>query len=821
MFSRLSRKPLRFLGPTGVGSAIFVYAYNPRVKQRNDSSIAHAEDYPGEVQVWAVGGGGNETFGSPKPEAIAQPDKWSSASAWDSFSSRFSNVSQSIRTFEWSSVGDSITDFIMPDWAKLLPGYVAKLQDELDMAPGSLAAEIWEESQDPYINPEIIRRAHVRIGKDLCYEEKIFRARRKEHTTKALAKYLGLREGEVHPEDVPTIALCASGGGLRALTAGSSSYLSTQEAGLFDCVTYTAGVSGSCWMQTLYNSSIGNGSHAQILQHLKKRNGTHIAFPPTALGLMTLAPTNKFLLSGFVEKLKAHSAAVFGLVDIYGLLLGARLLVPHGDLDVNDMDLKLSNQRRFVDGGAHPMPIYTAVRHELPMEEETQEGQSHHPIPEKIKEEAKRESWFQWFEFTPYEFWCEEFEAGIPTWSIGRAFSNGIDVPREETGLSLPELRVPLLMGIWGSAFCATLYHYYKEIRPLVKSLAGFSDVDGFLSDRNDDLIKVHPIAPASMPSFTLGLEDRLPSTCPKSVFQAEHLELMDAGMSNNLPIYPLLRPGRNVDILIAFDASADIKRENWLSVADGYAKQRGIKGWPIGAGWPSSDTKDQETSAELEAASSATAQEAASKVAAAREEQRRNSNITQESATSQPDKNATQDPKSGSDDTTSSRPTTDLGYCTIWLGTTQERTSTSIPPPSKVFPNQASEEEDWSLLSDPNAGIAVIYFPFLPNPAASKQSPLPTSPSATPSPSPSSDTEVPEPLDIDPNTTPFLSTWNFVYTPEEIDAVVALARANFKEGEMQTKRVVRAVYERRKKERLRREEEMRGVWGIWGRRWR
>jgi len=51
--------------------------------------------------------------------------------------------------------------------------------------------------------------------------------------------------------------------------------------------------------------------------------------------------------------------------------------------------------------------------------------------------------------------------------------------------------------------------------------------------------------------------------------------------MSNNLPIYPLLRPGRDIDILIAFDVSADIKTENWLSVADGYAKQRGIKGWP------------------------------------------------------------------------------------------------------------------------------------------------------------------------------------------------------------------------------------------------
>ena len=50
--------------------------------------------------------------------------------------------------------------------------------------------------------------------------------------------------------------------------------------------------------------------------------------------------------------------------------------------------------------------------------------------------------------------------------------------------------------------------------------------------------------------------------------------------MSNNLPLYPLLRRDRNIDIIVCFDASADIKQENWLSVAEGYAKQRGVRGY-------------------------------------------------------------------------------------------------------------------------------------------------------------------------------------------------------------------------------------------------
>ena len=46
-----------------------------------------------------------------------------------------------------------------------------------------------------------------------------------------------------------------------------------------------------------------------------------------------------------MEKLKGDPKAEFGIVDVYGVLLAARLLVPKGELGVNDNDLKISNQR--------------------------------------------------------------------------------------------------------------------------------------------------------------------------------------------------------------------------------------------------------------------------------------------------------------------------------------------------------------------------------------------------------------------------------------------------------------------------------------------
>ena len=51
-----------------------------------------------------------------------------------------------------------------------------------------------------------------------------------------------------------------------------------------------------------------------------------------------------------------------------------------------------------------------------------------------------------------------------------------------------------------------------------------------------------------------------------------------------------------------------------------------------------------------------------------------------------------------------------------------------------------------------------------------------------------------------------FMSTWNFIYTPDEIDKVVALAKANFEEGKEQTRRTIKAVWERKRDLRLRKE---------------
>lgn len=695
---------------------------------------------------------------------IVEEDHGVEQGAWANFARRFESFSL-MTDLEWTTFSDKLVEYILPEWSKMIPGYVRKLQRELSMSPGSLADEIWRDAHDPLINPEIRYSAKVRVSPELCDEEKAYLARRKNVVRVGLAKYLGLKEEDIHPDDVPTIAVCGSGGGLRALIAGTGSMLASEEDGLFDCVTYSSGVSGSCWLQALTLTSFNKGSIKNLLEHIKSRASIHIAYPPNAFQSLISMPTSKYLLSGMVEKLKGDPKADFGLVDVYGVLLAARYLVPKGDLAVNDRDFKLSNQRQFIQYGQLPMPIYTAVRHEIPVIDSTVPGDST-LAPEDAKEKAKREAWFQWYEITPYEFFCEEFGAGIPTWALGRRFNDGRDVPLEQ-GFHLPEIRLPLLMGIFGSAFCATLSHYYREIKPLVQSMTGFATVDGLIKGRNEDLSKVHPIDPASIPNFAYGMDGKLPKTTPQSIYDDEYIQLMDAGMSNNLPIYPLLRPGRGVDVVVAFDASADIKTDNWLSVADGYARQRGIKGWPVGIGWPKAGESTSQTVRELDEAQAMSAKDAEAKLQEAKKEQQEH--VREELSKGKNVRPDTEASKFSPGDEQAG----DLGYCTVWVGSTQERES-SPPPPSKAI----TDTNSWALM-EPDAGLALVYLPFLSN------------------------DKVPG---LSPGTTDYLSTWNFVYTPDQIDQIVKLARANYDEGKQQIKSTVRAVYERKK--RLREEME-------------
>jgi phospholipase A2 len=134
---------------------------------------------------------------------------------------------------------------------------------ELGRGPGSLYSEIVERPPDPSIHPECQWDAEVRLGDELCLSERAFLRERKRRMKNGFAGLFGVDESELDERDLPVVAIAGSGGGTlivnyttnddaehhllgyRAMINTASSLIGAQRSGILDCITYTAGISGT------------------------------------------------------------------------------------------------------------------------------------------------------------------------------------------------------------------------------------------------------------------------------------------------------------------------------------------------------------------------------------------------------------------------------------------------------------------------------------------------------------------------------------------------------------------------------------------------
>ncbi|KAI8598510.1 acyl transferase/acyl hydrolase/lysophospholipase [Dissophora ornata] len=454
---------------------------------------------------------------------------------------------------------------------------VDAIRKELQLGDGSLYQSIVNNMQDSSKNPEIQLDATVRKGNGICPQEAAFQAARRKKMKKAFAKFIRVKESEVHEGDIPVIALAGSGGGYRAMISTLGYMTATKKAGLFDCTMYMAGVSGSCWLMAQY-MTLGQRSFSKTMEHFKHSLSIPFVHYPSFLDTMLTNPgAAQLILEGVVHKYSKKRNLT--LVDAFGTVLASRLLI-HRDREsdsgdwVDPLDFKMSQQSRWTNYGDQPLPIYTVVSHVLPgsMPERSQEGDIVVDDTVAQEEEGAETHYYQWFEMTPYEFGSEETSAWIPTWAFGRRFVGGKSIEK------IPETNLAILLGTFGSAFTATMADYYKEVRPLLnKSMS--DSIDSYIKEYIDGMSQFHPISPSCFPNPIYKLPNPEPEA--ESFSRRKNIYLNDAGMDNNLPIYPLLRPGRKVDVVLAFDSSADIESVPWFEKADEYVKRRGIQRWP------------------------------------------------------------------------------------------------------------------------------------------------------------------------------------------------------------------------------------------------
>jgi phospholipase A2 len=410
--------------------------------------------------------------------------------------------------------------------------YISPVINYAQSALASLAPTAIYEwlNEDPYEHVD----AQIRITHEdrLCDAEQAFRAQRTAYIHYGLQQLLG---HEVAPEHVPTIALCCSGGGYRAMLLTLGFLKGLEDVGLLDCTMYMTGLSGSSWAMAPWVAC-------------RKSLDEYLATLPEKLAHGLEAVKNPSQLETIAKQIitKAVYKQHVSLIDIYGTTLANTLLDDFGDYRLN---VTLSQTHAHIADGSWPMPIYTAVT----------------PNVEP----------YEWFEFTPFEMGSSYTRAYIPIWSFGREFHNGASVNKA------PEQPLGYMMGIFGSAFEFDIEDAVRQTADSINQhIASMSSEVGHIATALINDIVNSPLdnirlAPSSLPNFTYQA-----TSCP--LHHDEHLTLIDAGIHFNIPFPPVLRAERAVDIIIVCDASADIVGCPNLHWTQEYMERHNLKFPPI-----------------------------------------------------------------------------------------------------------------------------------------------------------------------------------------------------------------------------------------------
>jgi len=407
-------------------------------------------------------------------------------------------------------------------------------------------------------NPYAGQQAQVRASSALCDQEQSFCAARLLNVKQSLEQALGT---QLTDNQVPQIALCASGGGFRAMVAtlgwleGSVANVPSKRVPFASSLmqhiyqwfgwsdtstpsapvqlapngeirnlcTYFATLSGSTW--ALAGLDYSQMSASQYLVNIEQKINTSFY-------------TN-FNMEDLVIELKKKEQynQPISFIDIYGIVLAQKLLANLGTNTPSAIDI--ASYANDANTTAQPLAIQTSI----------------------IGNDGDD---YQWIEYTPYEVGSAYLNAFIPTWAFGRKFNNGSSVD------FAPPQSLGFCMGTWGSAMSLDAQDFFRlvidpdlgtisaanleaKFGSIVASGASIlSDIEQKFKQASavhkDDPIADARISPSQVFNWTLGM-----ANAPMGTDQT--LTLVDGGIDCNLPVFPLLR--RGVDIIIILDASA------------------------------------------------------------------------------------------------------------------------------------------------------------------------------------------------------------------------------------------------------------------------
>ncbi|XP_029454496.1 cytosolic phospholipase A2 delta-like [Rhinatrema bivittatum] len=398
----------------------------------------------------------------------------------------------------------------------------------------------------------------VRLGFNLCKEERDFLWQRKRVVAAALKKVLQLDQ-DLKDHEVPVVAIMATGGGARAMTCLYSHLAGLQKLNLLDCVTYITGASGSTWtMSKLYEDADWSQKDLRgPVNSIKKQ--------------VTESKVSSFSwdrLKYYRKELKQirEEGRQTSFSDLWGLLIESMFYKEKNES-------KLSDQQRAVNRGQNPLPIYLAIN---------------------VKEDdSSTQDFKEWCEFSPYEVGLLKYGVFVRTEDFGSEFFMGRLMKK------IPESRICYLQGLWGNVFSLNLVdtwnlatnseQFWEQwVKNRVQDIDKESEQlrersshlnthlytpSGKLSKTLKDILTNRPIH-GEQHNFLKGFQlhndynqhnqfstwkdSQLDSSPNQLTPLAEKLCLVDAGYFINASYPPLLRAERNVDIILSFDYTMD-----------------------------------------------------------------------------------------------------------------------------------------------------------------------------------------------------------------------------------------------------------------------
>jgi lysophospholipase len=374
----------------------------------------------------------------------------------------------------------------------------------------------------------------IRSARDgISQNEKDYIAKRQPAMDQAFQNMMSKAGLSQMPPRTPVVALSLSGGGYRAMINGlgmtqgmmSQSQESSDAGtgGWIDAASYMAGLSGGSWAT---GSFMANGGMlpTDLLQNVLNLD-SNLIFP---------ADGKVSFYYNMLSNVRAKAAEGFPtqITDYWALALGDHLLPSQWRLDTspNITFSALKDNIEQLQNAQLPVPIIIAAERE----------------PGEVVVPSNSTVW----EFTPWEYgsWAigqnNNKTAGFftPIEYLGTRMSAGQPVDMNKCYKGFDQMS--FVMGTSSTLFNGGLLQLAQlnssGVVDLVKDI--LSDV---AMAKNDV---------AQYVNFAANYTE-----LPNAVSNLEYLTMVDAGETNqNIPIEPLLMPGRQVDAIIAFDNSAD-----------------------------------------------------------------------------------------------------------------------------------------------------------------------------------------------------------------------------------------------------------------------